>query len=238
MKPDIIVASGASAVRAVMAETREIPIVFAGAGDPLSEGLVPNIPHPGGNVTGISTALGRELEGKRLQILQQTVPGIMRVGVILDSTSRHDPEPLEHAASTLGITLIFSGEVVDPEEFRIAFAEMLRDNADALYAPETPINARHKNLLVELALDHKLLAIYGSREYVEAGGLMSYGPNFAEIFTRAAKYVDRILKGAAPGDLPVEQPMHLELVLNKRVAKLLGLSFPTRILMQADEVIQ
>jgi putative ABC transport system substrate-binding protein len=238
LKPDIIVASGASAVRAVMAETQEIPIVFAGAGDPVSEGLVPNIPHPGGNVTGISTALGRELEGKRLQILQQTIPEIMRVGVILDSTSRHDPAPLENAARTLGITLIFSGEVVDPEEFRAAFAEMLRDHADAIYAPETPINVRHRKLLVELALEHKLPAIYGSREYVEAGGLMSYGPNFPEIFARTAKYVDRILRGAAPGDLPVEQPMHLELVLNKRVAKLLGLSFPTRILMQADEVIQ
>ena len=238
LKPNIIVASGASAVRAVMAETQEIPIVFAGAGDPVSEGLVPNISHPEGNVTGISTAPGRELEGKRLQILQQTVPEIMRVGVILDSTSRHDPAPLESAARALGITLIFSGEVVDPEEFRAAFAEMLRDHADAIYAPETPINVRHRKLLVELALEHKLPAIYGSRDYVEAGGLMSYGSNFSEIFARAAKYVDRILKGATPGDLPVEQPMHLELVLNKRVAKLLGLSFPSRILMQADEVIQ
>ena len=238
LKPDIIVASGASAVRAVMAETETIPIVFAGAGDPVSEGLVPNIPHPEGNVTGISTAPGRELEGKRLQILQQTVSEIIRVGVILDSTSRHDPAPLENAAHALGITLIFSGEVEDPEEFRAAFAEMLEDHADALYAPETPINVRHRKLLVELALEHKLPAIYGSREYVEAGGLMSYGPNFSEIFARAAKYVDRILKGAAPAALPVEQPMHLELVLNERVAKLLGLSFPTRILMQADEVIQ
>ena len=238
LKPDVIVASGASAVRAVMAETRGIPIVFAGAGDPVSEGLVPNISHPGGNVTGISTAPGRELEGKRLQNLQQTVPEIMRVGVILDSTSRHDPAPLDNAARALGITLISSGEVADPEEFRAAFAEMVRDHADAIYAPETPINVRHRKLLVELALEHKLPAIYGSREYVEAGGLMSYGPDFSEIFARAAKFVDRILKGAAPGDLPVEQPMHLELVLNKRVAKLLGLRFPTRILMQADEVIQ
>ena len=138
----------------------------------------------------------------------------------------------------MGITLLISGETESSEEFQDSFAEMVKERADAVYAPETPINVRQKRLIVELALQHRLPAIYGSREYVQAGGLMSYGPNFSELFGRAAVYTDRILKGAKPGDLPVEQPMHLELVLNEKVAKLLGLSFPASILMLADEVIQ
>jgi len=238
LKPDIIVASGAGAVRAVMRETQEIPIVIAGAADPVAEGLVSSLARPGANVTGVSALTGRELEGKRLELLYRSIPGIKRVGVILDSTSRLDPTPLEIAARALGITLLFSSETESHDEFRDAFAEMVRDHADAIYAPETPINVRQKKLIVELALEHRLPAMYASREYVEAGGLMSYGPNFSELFGRAAIYSDRILKGATPGELPVEQPMHLELVINKRVAKLLGISFPTMILMRADEVVQ
>ena len=238
LKPDIIVASGAGAVRAVMRETQEIPIVIAGAADPVAEGLVSSLARPGANVTGVSALTGRELEGKRLELLYRSIPGIRRVGVILDSTSRLDPTPLEIAARALGITLLFSSETESHHEFRDAFAEMVRDHADAIYAPETPINVRQKKLIVELALEHRLPAMYASREYVEAGGLMSYGPNFSELFGRAAIYTDRILKGATPGELPVEQPMHLELVINKRVAKLLGISFPTMILMRADEVVQ
>jgi len=238
LKPDIIVASGAGAVRAVMRETQEIPIVIAGAADPVAEGLVSSLARPAANVTGVSALTGRELEGKRLELLYRSIPGIKRVGVILDSTSRLDPTPLEIAARALGITLLFSSETESHDEFRDAFAEMVRDHADAIYAPETPINVRQKKLIVELALEHRLPAMYASREYVEAGGLMSYGPNFSELFGRAAIYSDRILKGATPGELPVEQPMHLELVINKRVAKLLGISFPTMILMRADEVVQ
>ena len=238
LKPDIIVASGAGAVRAAMRETQEIPIVIAGAADPVAEGLVSNLAHPDANVTGISVLPGRELEGKRLQLLQQAVPGVTRVAVILDSTSRLDPTPLQDVARELGITLLFSGETESPEEFRDTFAEMVRDRTDAVYAPETPINVRQRRLIVELALEHRIPAIYGSREYVEAGGLMSYGPNFSELFRRAAIYTDRILKGATPGELPVEQPMHFELVVNKRTAKFLGLTFPGLILFRADEVIQ
>ena len=238
LKPDIIVASGASAVRAVMRETREIPIVIAGASDPVAEGLVSSLSEPGANVTGISVLPGRELEGKRLEFLQRVIPGATRVAVILDSTSRHDPTPLKSAADQLGITLIFSTETESEEEFRGTFADMIQRHADAVYAPETPVNARQRRLIVELALEHRLPAIFGSREYVEAGGLMSYGPNFSELFARAALYTDRILKGAIPGRLPIEQPMHLELVINKKVAKQLHLSFPTMILMLADEVIQ
>ncbi len=238
LKPDIIVASGAGAVRAAMRETQEIPIIIAGANDPVAEGLVTNLAQPDANVTGVASLPGRDLEGKRLQLLQQAVPGIKHVGVILDSTSRLDPTPLEDAARALGITLLFSAETESSDEFRDAFAEMTRNRADAIYAPETPINARQRKLIVELALEHRIPVIYGSREYVEAGGLMSYGPNFSELLARAAIYTDRILKGAAPGELPVEQPMHLELVINNRVVKLLGFDIPARILMRADKVIQ
>ncbi len=238
LEPDVIVASGAGAVRAAKRATQRIPIVIAGAADPVAEGLVKSLAHPDANVTGVSVLAGRELEGKRLELLLEVVPGVKRVAVILDSTSRLDPVPLQAAARALGITLLLSGETESPEEFRDTFTEMVRDRADAVYAPETPINARQRRLIVELALEHRLPAIFGSREFIEAGGLMAYGPNFAELFARAAIYTDRILKGAAPSDLPVEQPMRFELVLNLRTAKTLGLSFPPSILLRADEVFQ
>jgi putative ABC transport system substrate-binding protein len=238
LNPDIIVASGASAVRAAMRETQEIPIIIAGAPDPVGEGLVQSLAQPGANVTGVSALPGREVEGKRLQLLQQTIPGLTRVAVILDSTSRHDPALLESAASALGLRLLLSAETESSDEFRDTFEDMIKDHAEAVYAPETPVNVRQRKLLVELALKHRLPAMYASREYVEAGGLMSYGPNFSELFGRAAIYTDKILKGANPGELPVEQPLHLEFVINQKAARLLGISFPTTILMQVDEVIQ
>ena len=238
LNPDIIVASGAGAVRALMRQTREIPIVIAGATDPVAEGLIATLARPGANVTGVSTLPGRELEGKRLQLLQQTIPGVTRVAVILDSTSRLDPEPLEDAARALGITLIFSAETESHEEFHDTFIEMIEARADAVYAPETPINVRQRKLITELALKHRLPAIYGSREYVEAGGLMSYGPSFPELLERAASYIDKILRGAVPGELPVEQPMHLELVINIKAADQMGISVPATILMQAVEIIE
>jgi len=238
LKPDVIVASGAGAVRAAKRATQHIPIVIAGATDPVVEGLVASLAHPEANVTGVSALPSRELEGKRLELLREAVPGVTRVAVILDSTSRLDPAPLEAAARALGLTLLLSGETESPAEFRDTFTEMVRDGADAVYAPETPINVRQRQLLVELALKHHLPAIYGSREFVEAGGLMAYGPNFAELFRRAAIYVDRLLQGATPSDLPVEQPMRFELVINIKTMQSLGLSFPPTILLQADEVIQ
>jgi putative ABC transport system substrate-binding protein len=221
-----------------MRETQEIPIIIAGAPDPVGERLVQSLAQPGANVTGVSALPGREVEGKRLQLLQQAVPGITRVAVILDSTSRLDPGVLESAASALGLRLLLSAETESPDEFRDTFEEMIEDHADAVYAPETPVNVRQRKLLVELALEHRLPAMYASREYVEAGGLMSYGPNFSELFGRAAIYTDKILKGAKPSELPVEQPLHLEFLINQKAARLLGISFPTTILLQVDEVVQ
>ena len=221
-----------------MRKTREIPIVIAGATDPVAEGLVSTLHQPGANVTGVSTLPGRELEGKRLWYLQKTVPGITRVAVILDSTSRLDPGPLKANADALGIKLIFSGETESDEEFHDTFADMVQDRADAIYAPETPINARQRDLIIKLAIEHRLPAIYGSREYVEAGGLMSYGPSFTELLERVATYIDKILQGANPGDLPVQQPMHLELVINQKTADRIGVRIPDLIRYQAAEIIE
>jgi putative tryptophan/tyrosine transport system substrate-binding protein len=232
------VASGASAVRAAVGATRSIPIVIAGAADPVAEGLVASLAHPGGNVTGLAGLAGREVEGKRLELLKEAVPTATRVGVVLDSTSRLDPAPLREAARALGLTLLFSAETASPDDFQSAFAVMINDGADALYAPETPVNARHRDLIVALAARHRLPAMYASRDFVEVGGLMAYGPSFAELFRQAATYVDRILKGAHPVDLPVEQPTHFELVINLKTAKALGLAPPPTLLFLADEVVR
>ena len=234
---DVIVASGASAVRAAMGATRSIPIVIAGAADPVAEGLVTSLARPGGNVTGLAVLTGREVEGKRLELLHAAVPTAARVAVVLDSTGRLDPTPLREAARALGLTLLFSTETATPEEFQRAFAAMITDGADALYAPETPVNARHQHLIIELAAQHRLPAMYASRDFVEAGGLMAYGPSFTALFRRAATYVDKILKGALPADLPVEQPMHFELTINLKTAQAFGLALPPILLFQADEVL-
>jgi putative ABC transport system substrate-binding protein len=204
----------------------------------VAEGLVTSLAHPEGNVTGLAVLTGREVEGKRLELLHEAVPTATRVGVVLDSTSRLDPTPLGEAARALGVTLLFSAETATPDDFRSAFVVMINDGADALYAPETPVNARHRDLIVALAAWHRLPAMYSSRDFVEAGGLMAYGPSFAELFRRAATYVDTILKGAQPADLPVEQPTHFELVINLKTAQTLGLALPPTLLFQADEVMR
>jgi putative ABC transport system substrate-binding protein len=238
LKVDIIVASGLSAVRATKNATQTIPIVMVGAMDPVAFELVASLARPGGNITGLSDSAGRELEGKRLELLKETVPKVSRVGVVLDSASRLDPAPLKEAARALGLTLILSSETATPEEFESTFATMIRERAAALYAPETPINARHRGLIIELATKHRLPTMYGSREFVEAGGLMAYGANFAELFHHAAIYVDKILKGVKPAELPVQQPLQFELVISLMAAKRIGLTIPPAILARADKVIK
>jgi putative ABC transport system substrate-binding protein len=236
-KMDLIVASGASAVRAATIATSAIPVVIAGVPDPVGFGLVASLAHPGGNVTGVSDSAGREVEGKRLELLKEVRPAVKRVAVVLDSMSRVDPAPMREAARALGLTLLISPEAATPEEFRAVFTWFSREGAGALYAPETPVNVRHRSLIVTLAGQHRLPTMYGSREFVEAGGLMSYGPSYAAVFRRVAGYVDKILKGARPGDLPIEQPTQFELVVNAKAANALGLVLPPAILARADHVI-
>ncbi|MGZ8453369.1 MAG: ABC transporter substrate-binding protein [Candidatus Binatia bacterium] len=238
IKVEVILASGMSAVLAAKNATKIIPIVFVGAADPVAWGLVASLAHPGGNVTGLSELAGRELEGKRLEILKEAFPRTSRVAVVLDSTSRVDPNPLHEAARALGLTLILSDETVTPNEFRSAFAAMIREKSNAVYAPQTPINVRHRDLIVELATKHRLPVMYGSSEFVEAGGLMSYGAHFPDLFRRAAVYVDKILKGTQPSDLPVEQPMKFELIISLRAAHKIGVTVRPEVLARADKVIK
>jgi len=239
LKMDIIVASGTSAAWAAKEATKSVPIVIAGASDPVAFGLVGSLARPGGNVTGFSELAGREIEGKRLELLKEAVPTASRVAVVMDSTSRRDPTPLEEAAKALGFTLLLSDEeVVTPDEFQSAFATMIREGTDALYAPETPVNVLHRSLIIKLAAVNRIPSMFGSREFVEAGGLMSYGSSFADIFRSVATYVDKILKGTKPANLPVQQPKRFELVINLQTAKKIGLMIPPQLLMRADKVIK
>jgi len=235
---DIIVAAGTSAVLASRRTTSRIPIVIAGASDPVAFGLVSSLAHPGGNVTGFSDSAGREVEGKRLQLLKEAVPHATRIAVVLDSSGRQDPAPMREAAKALGLMLLVSLETTNPDEFRWTFAALKRDGAQAVYAPETPVNARHRDLIVALAAEHRVPGIYGSREFVNAGGLMSYGISYVELYQRTAGYVDRILRGTKPRDLPVEQPSRFELAVNLKTAKILGLRIPQAVLVRAEHVVQ
>jgi putative ABC transport system substrate-binding protein len=238
LRVSAIVASGLSAVQAAKNATSTIPVVIAGAADPVAFGLVESLAHPGGNVTGVADSAGREIEGKRLQLLKEALPHVSRVGVILDSPSRRDPGTMHAAAKALGLSLLVSPETADVAGFRGSFALLRRERVEALYAPETPVNARHRDLIVSLAAEHRLPTLYGAREFVEAGGFMSYGASFVDLYRRAAVYVDRILRGAKPADLPVEQPTKFELVVNLKTAKALGLTIPQSVLVRADEILQ
>ncbi len=242
LQVDVIVVPGTPAALATKQATRTIPIVFTWAADPVRSGLVTSLARPGGNVTGLSV-LAPELVGKRLELLREAVPGASRIAVLWrpgDYGERTEREMLgeaDVAARALGVRL----QVVEargPEDFDRAFSEMTRMRVDAVTVQSTNIFLVERRRLVDLAAKHRLPAMYLAREFVDAGGLMSYAPNVANLFRRAATYVDKILKGAKPADLPVEQPTKFELVINLKTAKALGLTIPPSVLGRADEVIQ
>jgi ABC-type uncharacterized transport system substrate-binding protein len=243
LKVDVIVTGGSTiAALAAKQATRTLPIVFAAAGDPVTSGLVTSLARPGGNVTGLSS-LFPELVGKRLELLTQAVPGVSRVAVLRlpgalgERTAKDMLTGTEVAARALGVGL----QVVEArgsDDFDRAFSDMTRARAGALTVLPSNMFLREHRRLVDLAAKNRLPAVYPSREFVDAGGLMSYGANFADLFRRAATYVDKILKGAKPADLPVEQPTKFELVINLKTAKALGLTIPPSLLQRADEVIQ
>jgi len=243
LKVDVIVAApGTRAALTAMQATRTLPIVFASVADPVASGVVTSLARPGGNVTGLSS-LGPELVGKRLELLTQAVPGVSRVAVLWfpgalgERTDKDMLKEAEAAERALGLRL----QVVEargPADIDRAFLDMTRAHAGALTVLPSNLFLREHRRLVDLAAKNRLPAVYTSREYVDAGGLMSYGPNGADLFRRAATYVDKILKGAKPGDLPVEQPTKFELVINLKTAKALGLTIPQSVLAHAYEVIQ
>jgi putative ABC transport system substrate-binding protein len=242
LKVDVIVAPGNSLSVAAKQATRTLPIVFAAASDPVTSGLVTSLSRPGGNVTGASI-LSSELVGKRLELLTQAVPGVSRVAVLWlpgalgERTEKDMLKEADVAARALGVVLQLV-EAREPADLDRAFSDMTRARAGALTMLPSNMFLREHRRLVNLAATHRLPAVYTLKEYVDAGGLMAYGPNLADVFRRAATYVDRILKGAKPGDLPVEQPTKFDLVINLKTAKALGLTISDSLLRRADEVIQ
>jgi ABC-type uncharacterized transport system substrate-binding protein len=238
---DVLVADGTVALRAAQHATTTIPIVMAVSGDPVGAGLVASLARPGGNITGLSSR-APEVSGKRLEFLKEAVPHLSRVAALWHRDAPVGPylKETEAAAQALGLQL-HALEVRSPDEFDQAFAAMTRAQADALLVLPSAQFFSHQRVaerVAELATTHQLPTMFGNREVVEAGGLMSYGPNYDEFYRRAATYVDKILKGTTPADLPVEQPMKFELVLNLKTAKALGITIPPILLFQADAVLQ
>jgi putative ABC transport system substrate-binding protein len=239
LKVDLIVTGGGRATQVAQSVTTAIPIVMTSATDPGGTGTVASLAHPGGNVTGTKT-LGWDLFGKRLELLRQILPNLSRVAVLHNRLNPAPPgawKEASAAASTLGVSLQ-QFEVEGPADFDEAFAAMIRGRAEALVVVQSTIFNTPPYRIAQLAASYKLPAVYGSRVTTEDGGLMSYGPNNRDSYRYAAVFVDKILKGAKPGDLPVEQPRKFELVINLKTAKALGLTIPQSLLVRADDVIQ
>jgi ABC-type uncharacterized transport system substrate-binding protein len=239
LKMDIIVADVTPAIQAAMRGTSAVPIVMAIAADPVGSGLVPSLARPGGNVTGLSLMLP-ELSAKRLQLLKEALPGMSRVGVLWNpDIPWHRPmlKGIDAALPSLGLRVLPIA-VRRPDEFERAFSTMTKGHVDALFVGDNPAYVVHREPLLALAAKHRLPTLFAHREFVLSGGLMSYGPSLADVFRRAAAYVEKIRKGARPADLPVEQASKFELVINLKTAKTLGLTIPPLVLTQADEIIQ
>jgi len=239
---DVIVTVSNTTALAAKQATRTVPIVFTAVADPVAAGIVASLARPGGNVTGLAS-LGSQLVGKRLELLKQIVPGVSRVAVLWlpgalgERTDKDMRTEADVASRALGVRLQFV-EARAPEEFDRAFSDMIRARADALTVLPSNMFLREHRVLVDLAAKNRLPGMYSSREFVDAGGLTSYGANQVDLHRSAATYVDKILKGAKPGDLPVEQSSKFELVINLKTANALGLTLTPSLLQRADEVIQ
>jgi putative ABC transport system substrate-binding protein len=236
-RPDVIVAAGPPAARALRGATGKVPIVLAIVTDPVAGGLVTSLSHPGGNLTGLAFQ-NSELTGKRLEMLRDVAPTARRIAVLSDSSMAHagESEALD-AASALG----FAAKVYavhSAADIGAAFQAIQRDKADGLMVLASPMLAAHRKLLLEMVAQSRLPATYENRIFVDDGGLMSYGPSFVQMWRQSATYVDKILKGAKPSDLAMEQPTKFELLINIRAASALGLTIPQSLLLRADDVIQ
>src|SRR5262245_35543302 len=237
LKVNVIVTYGTPSVAAAKKVTTAVPIVFAAAGDPVGTGLVVSLARPGGNITGLSIQQ-TDLAGKRLEILREAFPGLRTLGIVANSGSASavlEMRETEAAASKYGLDVVKS-EIRSLDDLEAAI-EAFKGRAEALYFCPDPLLTTNRRRVVTLALGARLPAMFGFREYVEAGGLMSYGPNFPDLFRRAAEYVDKILRGVKPSDLPVEQPTKFDLVINSTTAKALGLKISEAYLLRANEVI-
>jgi putative ABC transport system substrate-binding protein len=239
LKVDVIVAVGGAATKAAQQATRTIPIVMSLVNDPLGSGLVPSLARPGGNITGISL-MAPDLVGKQLGVLKEVVPKVSRVALLRNPANPASAPQLreaEVAARALGVRLQ-TLEARVPQEIASAFAAMTRERAGALVVLTDSIFTNQRRQIAELAAERRLPAVYGNTEHAEAGGLIAYGANFLDLERRAATFVDKILKGAKPADLPIEQPSKFELIINLKTANALGLTIPQSLLLRADEVIR
>ncbi|HEV8723916.1 MAG TPA: ABC transporter substrate-binding protein [Candidatus Binatia bacterium] len=239
LKMDVIVTGSASATRAAKEATVTIPIVMTSDNDPVRNRFVASLARPGGNITGLSN-LAPELSGKRMELLKETVPRLSRVAVLGTSTSPGNAQALretELAAGAFGVKLQYL-DVLSSKDIEIAFQAASKGSAEAVLALGSPVLTSQRTRVVELAVKSRLPAIYGQQEFVEAGGLMTYGVSITDLGRRAATYVDKILKGAKPADLPVEQPTKFEFIINLKAAKQIGLTIPPNVLARADRVIK
>jgi putative tryptophan/tyrosine transport system substrate-binding protein len=238
LKVDVILTAGTPSVLALMQATSSIPIVFVAVGDPVANGLVKSLARPGGNVTGLSN-LTRDLAGKRVEILREAIPGLRRLAILANVANVAvvlEMRDAQAAARTLGYEVI-TLEIRQAEDIAPAF-ETLRDRADAIYIVIDGLVVNNRASINALALNARLPTMSGNRESVAAGGLISYGPNFPELWRRSADYIDKILRGAKPADIPVEQPTKFDLVINLKTARAIGLPVPGTMLARADDVIE
>jgi putative ABC transport system substrate-binding protein len=239
LKVDVIVAAATVAVQAAKEATKTIPIVTPITTDPVETGLVASLARPGGNITGLSY-MSSDLSGKRLDLLKEVVPKVSRIAVLSSPSSANAPPQMretEAAARSLGVQLQ-PLEVRGPDDFERAFQAAIKERAGALITLDDAFVFTHRTRIVKLAATSRLPGIYGFREFVEVGGLMSYAANLSDMYRRAAYYVDKILKGAKPAELPVEQPTRFEFIINLKAAKQIGLTIPPNVLARADKVIK
>ena len=239
LKVDVILTRGTPAVMAAKSATGTIPVVMAASGGPVLSGVVASLARPGGNVTGLS-AIVAELIGKRLELLREVVPGVSRIAALFNMSNPNDAlqwKETEIAGSSLRVQLQLL-DVRKPGDYGRAFDATVKQRAGALVVGADALTWANHRTIVDLAAKHRLPATYPGREFVDAGGLMGYGVNYPHLYRRAATFVDKILKGAKPGDLPIQQLTKFELVINLKTAKALGLTIPQSLLQRADEVIQ
>ena len=239
LRPDLIVTRGTPATIAAKEATDTIPIVFTAIGEPVGAGVIPTLARPGGNVTGLS-AFATELAGKRIELLKEVSPAIAQVGFLHNIGNPVAP-PEWQAIEAVAKALRISAEVFDvrrESDITAAFKRMRQDKTDALYVGIDALTQANAKMIVDLAAEQRLPTVYISRQFVDIGGLLSYGPSFPDLYYRAAGLIDKIFKGANPSDLPVEQPTKLELIVNLKTAKALGLQIPSNLMALADEVIE
>ena len=237
-RPDVILTRTTAAALAAM-KAGSIPVVMTSSADPIAYGVVRSLSHPGGNVTGLSTAIG-EVAGKRLQVLKELAPQARRVAAPLNlanPTAATERRQIESAGKSLGLQVIIL-DVRDRAGLSRAFDAAAQQHADALLINAEAVMVANKQAIIEFAAKHALPAVYASREYVDAGGLVAYGVDYSHLYYRAASYVDKILKGAQPGDLPIEKPTKLQLIINVRSATALGVGIPSQLLLRADELVR